>query len=73
MIFERAKSCQITARNGSNVSSSKIEPYLSLQITSGPYVKLFEPLKSHNFKIQAQENNKVRLFEEMRNVSVPSE
>ena len=27
----------------------------------------------HNFKIQAQENNKVRLFEEMANASVPYE
>jgi hypothetical protein len=30
-------------------------------------------LKSPNFKIQAQENNKVRLFEEMTNSSVTSE
>ena len=31
------------------------------------------PSKSHNFKIQAQENNKVHLFEEMRNSTEPSE
>ena len=31
------------------------------------------PLKSQNFKIQAQENNKVCMFEEMANVSVSSE
>ena len=31
------------------------------------------PLKSYNFKIQAQDDNKVGLFEEMSNASVPSE
>jgi hypothetical protein len=31
------------------------------------------PSKYHKFKIQAQENNKVRLFEKMTNESVPSE
>ena len=31
------------------------------------------PLKYHKFKIQAQENNEVRLFEEMTNASAPSE
>jgi hypothetical protein len=36
-----------------------MEPYLSLQ--------------SFNFKIQGQENNKVRPFEKMTNASAPSE
>ena len=31
------------------------------------------PLKYDKFKIQAQENNEVCLFEEMTNVSAPSE
>jgi hypothetical protein len=31
------------------------------------------PEESQNFKIQAQENDKVRLFEEMANASAPSE
>ena len=31
------------------------------------------PFKSENFKIQAQENNEVQLFEEMTNVSASSE
>ena len=31
------------------------------------------PLKFYKFKIQAQENNEVRLFEEMTNASAPSE
>ena len=30
-------------------------------------------LKSHNFKIQAKENNKVHLFEKMTNALVSSE
>ena len=49
----------------------------------GPFFESLEPLQviwhdltsleSHNFKIQAQENNKVHLFEEMRNSTEPSE
>ena len=34
---------------------------------------VLSPLEYHKFKIQAQENNKVHLFEEMTNARVPSE
>ena len=41
--------------------------------TLSPYVIWFEAFKNlKNFKIQAQENNKVQLVEEMKYSSVPS-
>jgi hypothetical protein len=40
-------------------------------LQTGPYN--FSPLKSQNFKIEAQENNEVCLFEEMTNSFTPSE
>ena len=45
-----------------------MESYLSLQ---RPLSDMINPLKSHNFKIQTQENNRVCLFEEMTNQEPP--
>ena len=64
-------SCQIRAWSSSEGTDSKMKPYLSL-------LSHFRSLTDiiwapWNFKIQAQENNKVCLFEEMTNASVPSE
>ena len=42
----------------------------ALKHSSGSYVTNLRPSKSHNFKIQAQESNKVHLFEEMTNASI---
>jgi hypothetical protein len=54
--------------------NSKMKPYLNLQSHSLALIwHDLSPLKSRNFKIQAQENNEVWLFEEITNVSAPSE
>ena len=67
-IFQKRAWCS------SQGSNSKMEHYLN---PSEPLLALIwhdlSPLKSHNFKIQAQENNEVCLFEEMTNSSMPSE
>ena len=52
-----------------NAPIAKLRLIWVFKVTSGPYSTWFEP----NFKIQAQENNKVCLFEEMTNTSVPYE
>ena len=61
--FKGLKSCQIRAWSDSKGSNSKKECNLSHK----------RPLKSHEFKSQAQENNEVCLFEEMTNASALSE
>ena len=70
--------------NGSNPVIKGPEVALKAQIrlyfaiwafraASGIYLTWFEPLKYRKLKIQAQENNKVYLFEEMTKASVLSE
>ena len=51
-----------------------MKPYLNLQRNFKSLCDMIWAFKNlKNFKIQAQENNKVHLFEEMKNASVPSE
>ena len=68
--FKWLKSCHI-CRKWSEGSNSKIEPYMILQSHFRAFFNTIWVLK--NFKSQAQENNKVCLFEEMANASAPSE
>ena len=73
--FKGLKACHISVGSCSEASNKAPFYYLSLQ----SWFRLLNiwhdlsPLKYLKFKIQAQENNKVRLFEEMTNASVPSE
>ena len=70
--FKGLKSCQIRAWSDSEVTYrvAKLSLIWAFKTTSGPFMwHDLSPLKSHNFKIQAQENNKVGLFEEMTNAS----
>ena len=67
--FKGLKSCQIISWSSFVGSNSKMEPYLSLQSHFLHLWHFLNPLISHNLKMQAQ----VCLFEEMTNVSAPSE
>ena len=72
--FKGLKSCHIRAwssTEGSNKASFCF--FNSSELQQAFIWHDLSPLKYHKFKIQAQENNKVRLFEEMTNASVPSE
>ena len=71
--FKLLKSCHKRAWSGSEGSNRLYFAIWAFRAASGIYLTWFEPLKYRTLKIQAQENNKVHLFEEMTKASVLSE